>query len=100
VEIGIAGDSAVVSRVAATMALPKGPLWKEGGGKLEGKRERKRERARERDGGRRTPRERNTNKKERRRKERRSEKEERASSGQTELDGESPCKKTAEDKGV
>jgi len=32
VEIGIVGDL-VVSRVAATMALPKGLLWKEAGGK-------------------------------------------------------------------
>lgn len=32
VEIGIVGDL-VVSRVAATMVLPKGLLWKEGGGK-------------------------------------------------------------------
>jgi len=53
VEIGIVGDL-VVSRVAATMALPKGPPWKEGGGKLEGKRERKRGgESWERDGGRR-----------------------------------------------
>lgn len=49
VEIGIVGDL-VVSRVAATMALPKGLLWKrKARRKIEGKgekRERERDRAR------------------------------------------------------
>lgn len=45
VEIGIVGDL-VVSRVAATMALPKGLLWKRKEGKEENRRERERERNR------------------------------------------------------
>lgn len=74
VEIGIVGDL-VVSRVAATMALPKGLLWKhKARRKIEGKEEkRKRESEREKRGG-----ERDRDKKRRRRKERWSEGEERS----------------------
>lgn len=88
VEIGIVGDL-VVSRVAATMALPKGLLWKhKARRKMEGKGEggeRNRERKGEKD--------RETK---------------RDGDGKREVErgrtvrsgGEVPCKKTLEDKGV